>query len=45
MPEFEPVLLRRILKNADVSLEAYRADGGYRALAKALNEMAPPQVT
>jgi NADH-quinone oxidoreductase subunit F len=43
--EFEPVLLRRILKNADAALEAYRADGGYRALAKALNEMAPAQVT
>src|SRR5262252_7239287 len=45
MPDFEPVLLRRILRNADVSLDAYRADGGYRALAKALNEMAPAQVT
>jgi NADH-quinone oxidoreductase subunit F len=45
MPEFEPVLLRRISRNADPSLEAYRADGGYRALAKALNEMAPGQVT
>jgi NADH-quinone oxidoreductase subunit F len=44
MPDFEPVLLRRILKGADVSLEAYRADGGYRALAKALHEMAPAQV-
>src|SRR5204863_7604044 len=44
MPDFEPVLLRRILRNADVSLEAYRADGGYRALNKALNEMAPAQV-
>src|SRR5438132_12542497 len=45
MPEFEPVLLRRILKSADISLEAYRADGGYRALTKALGEMAPAQVT
>ncbi len=45
MAEFEPVLLRRILKNADPSLEAYRADGGYRALTKALNDMAPAQVT
>ncbi len=44
MPDFEPVLLRRILKNADVSLDAYRSDGGYRALTKALNEMAPPKV-
>jgi NADH-quinone oxidoreductase subunit F len=45
MPEFEPVLLRRILKKADPGLDAYRADGGYRALAKALNEMTPAQVT
>src|ERR687892_26961 len=35
MPDFEPVLLRRILKQADPSLDAYRADGGYRALPKA----------
>ena len=45
MADFEPVLLRRILKKADPGLEAYRADGGYRALAKALNEMTPAQVT
>src|SRR5438874_6329046 len=45
MAEFEPVLLRRVLKKASPWLDAYRADGGYRALAKALNEMAPPQVT
>src|SRR5256884_8743921 len=45
MPEFEPVLLRRISRKADPSLDAYRADGGYRALAKALNEMSPAQVT
>jgi NADH-quinone oxidoreductase subunit F len=44
MPEFEPVLLRRILKKADVGLDAYRADGGYRALAKAVNELSPGQV-
>jgi NADH-quinone oxidoreductase subunit F len=44
MADFEPVLLRRILKKADASLEAYRRDGGYRALAKALNEMSPTQV-
>ncbi len=41
---FEPVLLRRILKKASPALDAYRADGGYRALQKALNEMAPAQV-
>src|SRR4051794_19762723 len=44
MTEFEPVLLRRILKKASPSLDAYRADGGYRALEKALNEMTPAQV-
>ena len=44
MPAFEPVLLRRILNEADPSLEAYRADGGYRALHKAVSEMAPAQV-
>jgi NADH-quinone oxidoreductase subunit F len=45
MPDFEPVLLGRILRKADRSLEAYRAECGYRALAKALNEMAPAHVT
>src|SRR5947208_6323909 len=44
MPDFEPVLFRRILKKASPSLDAYRADGGYRALAKALNEMTPAQI-
>src|ERR671935_2556059 len=44
MADFEPVLLRRILKKASPSLDAYRADGGYRALGKALNEMTPAQV-
>src|SRR6266545_931185 len=45
MAEFEPVLLRRILNKASPALDAYRADGGYRALAKALHEMSPAQVT
>src|SRR5207253_4511818 len=44
MPDFEPILLRRILKKADPGLDAYRADGGYRALTKALNDMTPAQV-
>src|SRR5271157_918638 len=44
MPDFQPVLLRRILNKADTSLEAYRRDGGYRAATKALNEMSPAQV-
>ncbi len=45
MAEFEPVLLRRVGKPSIQSLESYRADGGFRALAKALNEMSPAQVT
>jgi NADH-quinone oxidoreductase subunit F len=45
MADFEPVLLRRILKKASPSLDAYRADGGYKALQKALTEMKPAQVT
>src|SRR5678809_74150 len=44
MAEFEPVLLRRVLKKASPWLDAYRADGGYRALEKALNELKPAQV-
>jgi NADH-quinone oxidoreductase subunit F len=44
MAEFEPVLLRRILQKASPWLDAYRADGGYRALQKAVHEMAPTQV-
>jgi NADH-quinone oxidoreductase subunit F len=44
MANFEPVLLRRILKKADTSLDAYRADGGYRALTKAVTTMTPEQV-
>jgi NADH-quinone oxidoreductase subunit F len=44
MADFEPVLLRRILRKASPALEAYRADGGYRALHKALHEMTPAQV-
>ncbi len=45
MPDFEPVLLRRVLKKASPSLDAYRADGGYQALQKAVLEMTPAQVT
>src|SRR5881628_2912815 len=45
MADFEPVLLRRINKKASPSLDAYRADGGYKALEKALREMTPEQVT
>ncbi len=45
MPDFEPVLLRRILNKASPSLDAYRADGGYQALRTAVQEMTPAQVT
>src|SRR5688572_839703 len=45
MPDFEPVLLRRINRKASPFVDAYRADGGYRALERALNEMSPAQVT
>src|SRR5215210_4680944 len=45
MAEYEPVLLRRVGKPDSASLKTYQADGGYRALAKALNEMQPAQVT
>src|SRR5436305_4467543 len=44
MPDFEPVLLRRVGKPNSQALETYRADGGYSALAKALNEMSREQV-
>jgi NADH-quinone oxidoreductase subunit F len=44
MADFEPVLLRRIAKKASPLLDAYRADGGYRALEKVAREMAPEQV-
>jgi NADH-quinone oxidoreductase subunit F len=44
MADFEPVLLRRILRKASPSLDAYRADGGYHALNKALHEMTPAHV-
>lgn len=44
MAEFEPVLLRRIQQPDSVALASYRADGGYRAIAKALDSMTPAQV-
>ena len=44
MADFEPVLLKRINAKASPWLDAYRADGGYRAIAKALNGMTPAQV-
>ncbi len=44
MPDFEPVLLKRVLKKASPWLDAYRADGGYRAFDKAMSSMTPAQV-
>src|SRR5271170_5247566 len=44
MPDFEPVLLRRVGKPDSTSLESYRADGGYRGLTKALCELDPLKV-
>src|SRR5262249_41807035 len=44
MADFEPVLLRRVGKPDSQSIDGYRADGGYRALTKALGEMTPAQV-
>ena len=38
MAEFEPVLLARIDKPNSTALAGYRADGGYEALQKALDD-------
>ncbi len=43
MPNFEPVLLRRVGKPDSTSLATYQADGGYAALRKALG-MEPAQI-
>src|SRR5262245_25728872 len=44
MPEYEPVLLRRIGKADSTSLAGYEADGGYKALRKAVTTMTQEQV-
>jgi NADH-quinone oxidoreductase subunit F len=44
MPDYEPVLLRRIHQPDSAALAGYRADGGYRAIARALAELTPHQV-
>src|SRR5438132_11568440 len=44
MADFEPVLLRRVGKPDSQSRAGYRGDGGYGALTKAVNEMAPAQI-
>src|SRR5262245_35942397 len=43
MPGFEPALTRRAGKPLDIG--SYRADGGYKTLEKAVNELQPAQVT
>ncbi|MGE3807058.1 MAG: NADH-quinone oxidoreductase subunit NuoF [Gemmataceae bacterium] len=44
MPEYEPVLLRRVGKPDSQALEGYRADGGYKVIEKALNNLAREQI-
>src|SRR6185312_12794069 len=44
MPAFEPVLLKRVDKPNSAALDGYRADGGYKALEKAL-KIAPDDLT
>jgi NADH-quinone oxidoreductase subunit F len=43
MAEFQPVLTARVGKA--LNIDAYRADGGYRTLERALNELQPAQIT
>lgn len=44
MPEFEPVLLKNVQVPGVEQIDAYRAQGGYRATEKALKELAPDDV-
>src|SRR6202051_45285 len=44
MPDFEPILLRRINQKARPWLDAYRADGGYSAGNKTVTELTPAKV-
>src|SRR5246127_5536264 len=44
MPDFQPVLLRRVGKPNSQSIDTYKADGGYQALERAVTTMAPEQV-
>lgn len=44
MAEFEPVLLARVGKPNSASIETYRADGGYKAIDKALSSMSADDV-
>ncbi len=44
MPDYEPVLLRRVGKPDSQSIGSYIADGGYRAIEKAVTSMTPEEV-
>ncbi|MFN4261376.1 MAG: NADH-quinone oxidoreductase subunit NuoF [Gemmataceae bacterium] len=44
MPDFEPVLTKRFGTPNSQSIDTYKADGGYRALEKAVHEMTREQV-
>jgi NADH-quinone oxidoreductase subunit F len=44
MPDFEPVLLKRVLARASPWLDAYRADGGYAAATRAITAMSSAEV-
>ena len=41
MPEFEPVLTARWADPAAATMDGYLASGGYRGLAKALEDAGP----
>ncbi len=44
MPEFEPVLLANINRPQSHTMSTYEAQGGYRALRKAIQELDPSKV-
>lgn len=44
MAKFEPVLLKRILKDNSDHIDSYISDGGYLGLKKAIKDMSPVQV-
>src|SRR6187455_1048123 len=44
MPKFEPVLLANVDKPDSHTLKVYEANGGYKAMRRALTEMTAPAV-
>lgn len=44
MPEYQPVLLARVVKPDSHTLASYRADGGYKTFERVIKEMQPGQV-